>query len=162
MAVKICLICNKKFETNYGVQKFCYDSNCKRIAQLNRVKKYHKSHKVEVKEMNKNWIAENIEKVRKNKREYNKKNREMKNLSDKKYREKNKHLSEYKLKCLARTLCYNDRKKNSHLYSKECMICGETKNVQQHHPLYSFPYNVYPVCPVHHAEIHKNDSKVNI
>ncbi len=41
---------------------------------------------------------------------------------------------------------------------KPCAICGE-KKTHAHHPNYSKPLEVIFLCPVHHKEIHKAQSK---
>lgn len=45
--------------------------------------------------------------------------------------------------------------------SPNCLVCGST-GVQRHHPDYSKPAEVVPLCPLHHKQAHKALSKKEI
>ena len=62
-----------------------------------------------------------------------------------------------KEKTYARYAVYRDKKIRPELYTEECCICGTNRNIEFHHPLYSLPYLVYPLCKVHHIEVHRGE-----
>lgn len=77
---------------------------------------------------------------------------------------RNQYMRNYKkitkLKINARNSVQRDKLKNPENYPEECCICGETENIEFHHPDYNFPLSVYPLCKIHHVEIHQNEVKV--
>ena len=152
-----CKYCEKKFEKKQHKQLYCNINcgdryrywNCAKSKRLKNIciccgKSYEPYLKKQSLYCNSNCRAKYNRKIRR--QHYNDKRIE--------YYYKNRE------KELIRRMVQSDKKKNPHLYSNECCICSETKNIQQHHPLYSFPYNVYPLCTQHHAEIHKNDKVI--
>src|SRR3989304_3911869 len=95
-----------------------------------------------------------------NKKKYRKKwvnsNKEKVKFLYKNYYKIYSSLSKNKLKIIARNIIKRDKIKRPNLYPLECCICGVTDNIEFHHPLYEFPYSVYPLCRNHHRELHKN------
>ena len=126
-------------------------------------KLYQERNKEKLKEYYKKYREKNKSKIllksrvryKNNKIEYNKKIKEYCKLNKSKIAERKKeYVKRNHEKVLAQYLVQRDKKKTPNLYSDECMICGTKENIEQHHPLYSFPYLVYPLCRKHHAQIH--------
>ena len=57
----------------------------------------------------------------------------------------------------ARQIVYREKKKGN-LIPEPCFICGETDNIEAHHPDHLQPLNVIWVCSEHHRQIEKEGS----
>lgn len=144
---KICNFCNKTFLDDSLNNKFKYCSDlCKnRYYRKNRLLTNPDYEKLQYIKHRDNRITYNKIYNKTYKRDIDKSY-----LSTKTYRKNNPE--KYKAHMLVKI----DKKKNLYLYPEICMICGETKNIDFHHPDYNFPYSVYPLCKKHHKEIHQN------
>lgn len=80
-------------------------------------------------QMAKQWREKNPEKVEEHNRRYHE-----------------EHLEETK----ARNLAWQNVKVD------RCFVCDTAKNVRRHHPDYSKPLEVIPLCQLHHSQLHWN------
>jgi hypothetical protein len=71
------------------------------------------------------------------------------------YRKRSKE--KYPQKERARQMVYRARKSGK-LMPEPCFICGETENIEAHHPNYDKPLSVIWLCPIHHREIENEGS----
>lgn len=125
--IKKCLNCNKSFSVNNTNRKKQYcNIECTRQAIYKRKKKIYKSN------LN-NWRKNNIKLFLEN---------------DRKYKQN------HKTQINAVNSVYRLKKIKPELFPKECCICGNTENIEYHHPCYDFSLSVYPLCKKHHLEIH--------
>lgn len=142
--LKICLYCKKEFFT-INKKLFCSIYCCKKNWELNNIEKRKKinnkysnslKNKKRIIETNyyKNYYLKNKEKLLLNLKKYENNNREKKK---------------------AHNIIHNDKITNPQKYKNYCEVCGELKNINQHHEDYNKPYEVIALCKICHIKIHK-------
>ena len=149
-SIKKCNICGIMYIPNSGVQKAC-SNECQRTSRLQTRKQWRDDNKESHNNTKRLWAKKNKKLITKLNEEFRLKNKAHIKIYNKIYN------SENKIKTKAHNLIHAHKKKYPELYSCECMICGITENVQQHHPIYSLPYLVYPLCVSHHKQLHQNE-----
>lgn len=160
-----CKLCNNEFEKKVNNQIFC-SKKCNHrffhpLKNLNKIKNCKICNNQFIDNTSNNnklccsFICSNKKHLLNNKN-WRQNNKELHALHNRNWVNQNKH----KKKC--QDLFYRDLKKNPHLYPKECCICEVKENIEFHHPNYDFPYSVYPLCKIHHMQLHKNIRGLNI
>lgn len=102
-----------------------------------------KKHPEKVKEYKKNWRERNLKKVKKINKNWQKKNKFKRTINQKKYSQKHPEI-------------INAHSLSQHiLLGSFCAICGNTKELEKHHPNYSQPKLIITLCKKCHTKIHR-------
>lgn len=66
-----------------------------------------------------------------------------------------KYIENNLIKKNAHNIIHNDKIKNPNKYKNYCEVCGDFKNINQHHEDYNKPFEVIALCKICHIKIHK-------
>ena len=152
---RTCPTCGKDFmDTSRSNRMIHCNVKCRWKASSKKHKKYKNEYAMKY---NKGYYEKNKEELIKKQKVYIARakdtSRHKKMMCDAQKRDKLK----YPEKHSARRIMHRHKKQHPEFYPQECCICGITENVEYHHPDYSFPLSVYPMCIKHHKELHKNE-----
>ena len=153
--VSITKLCSK-CRTKQPVGCFCRDSkrkdglsyNCKQCSN-ERVKKWNAENKAHRAAYMAQYYRKHEEKLKKRSGEYQRVNRERRNLYSKEWLKNPKNYELHQIRVKVNTAIRSGR-----LVPEGCRVCGKAP-AQAHHDDYNKPLDVTWLCPPHHAAWHR-------